>query len=112
MSGAIYSVRYSGPFSEGGAVLYIGDGIVAGMDASEIVYDGVYNTSPSGHLIGTVVLTAKMPSALVTGIVVPAGQSIEIAFDLPPDFASGAPRQFSVIGTTVPATFTKIRDIP
>jgi hypothetical protein len=106
-------MRYAGAAGQGGGALYIGKGIVAGVDVVGGIYDGSYSER-NGHLRGTVKLTAPTAGAhLVTGQSVPGGQSFELRFDLPPDFANGRPQTIvGVGGRPVQVTFEKLKDLP
>jgi hypothetical protein len=68
---------------------YFGDGIVAGVDAGGMKYEGTYRKNENGSLDGslTYVLPANVVS--VTGMNVAAGQQITIPLKLPADFLSG-----------------------
>ncbi|MGN6768492.1 MAG: hypothetical protein ACTHJQ_01395 [Rhizobiaceae bacterium] len=112
MPAALYLVKYHGGAGAGGAVLYIGNGVIAGADVAEARYDGSYTTDAAGALSGNVTLTAKVSAQLVTGATLPAGQSITIPFILPANFGNGQQFQFNVAGSNVPATFEKIIDLP
>lgn len=112
MTAALYLVKYHGVAAAGAAVLYIGNGIVAGMDTGELRYDGTYTTGLGGILGGNVTLKAKNPTNLVTGAILQAGQSVTVPFTLPANFGNGQQFQFNVAGSNVPATFEKIKDLP
>jgi hypothetical protein len=112
MNAGLYQLMYQGSFDRGGAVLYVGNGIIAGMDVGEIQYDGTYTTGPGGELVGDVALTATTNSSLVTGDTVLAGQSVSVPFTLPSSFANGQPFQFKIAGRSVSATFRKFKDLP
>jgi hypothetical protein len=60
----LYQVTFRGRFDEGGAVLFAGNGIIAGMDVGEVKYDGTYTTGSNGGLAGTVNLKATKTTQL------------------------------------------------
>lgn len=112
MSAALYAVKYHGVADSGGAVLYIGNGIITGMDVGEFKYDGSYSIPTSEKLAGTVQITASTDGTLVTGANMKAGQSIAVPFEIPGNFGNGQRLSFNVGGRDVAATFQKIRDLP
>lgn len=112
MAAGLYQVMYEGAFERGGAVLYIGNGIIAGMDVGEIFYDGTYKTEADETLAGNMALTATTNGALVTGNTILAGQSVSVPFVLPSSFANGQPFQFNIAGRAISATFRKLKDLP
>ena len=108
---ALYAMRYLGAVGVGIGAIYIGRGKMVGIDAAYGRYDGSY-TEQNGRLRGTVSLSIPGGGNLVTGQPLPAGQSIQIAFDLPSTFANGQAQTVSVAGRPVQVTFEKIGDIP
>jgi hypothetical protein len=110
---AFYIMRYAGTAGQGSGVLYIGRGLVVGVDVVGGKYEGSY-TEQRGHLVGTVKLTAPTPGVhLVTGQNVPGGQSFDLRFDLPPNFATGRPQTITGVGgLPVQVTFEKVKDLP
>lgn len=112
MAATIYQVKYQGTYEKGGAVLYVGNGIISGMDVGGLTYDGTYSSAAGGGLTGTVTLTATTTGQLVTGAVLQAGQSVSLPLSLPASFGNGQQFQFNVGGSPVNASFHKIRDLP
>jgi hypothetical protein len=110
---AFYLMRYVGTAGQGAGAIYIGKGIVVGVDVVGGKYDGSY-TEMGGRLKGRVTLTAPTSGAhLVTGQTVGGGQSFALEFDLPHDFANGRPQTIiGVGGRPVQVTFEKLRDLP
>ena len=110
---AFYLMRYVGTAGQGAGAIYIGKGIIVGVDVVGAKYDGSYSEK-SGRLKGEVRLTAPTSgSHLVTGQTVEGGQSFVLKFDLPPDFANGRPQVIiGVGGRPVQVTFEKIKDLP
>jgi hypothetical protein len=109
---AFYIIRYAGTSGQGNGVLYIGKGLVVGVDVAGAKYRGSYSER-SGHLHGTVKLTAPTAgSHLVTGQSVPGGQSFDLKFDLPTNFASGRPQTITGVGgQPVQVTFEKVSEL-
>ena len=109
---ALYVMRYTGAASIGAGVLYIGKGIVVGVDAADIRYRGTYTLS-DGRLRPDVIMTAAAGgSTLVTGATLAPGQTLRITADWPEDFANGTAQQISVGGRSVSVMFEKVGDIP
>jgi hypothetical protein len=110
---AFYLMRYAGTVGEGAAAIFIGKGIVVGVDVVGGKYDGSYEEK-NGRLKGVVKLTAPTAGAhLVTGQNVSGGQSFVLEFDLPPDFANGRPQTIvGVGGRPVQVIFEKLKDLP
>jgi hypothetical protein len=108
---ALYTMQYQGQVGSGGGAVYIGKGIVLGVDVTGARYNGSYTTTPAGRLQGTVTLTSS-GATLVTGQQVPAGTQIPITLDLPANFANGQFQQVLVSGGPVQVRFDKIGDIP
>jgi hypothetical protein len=110
---AFYLMRYVGTAGQGGGALYVGKGIVVGVDVMGGKYDGSY-TEKGGQMKGTVRLTAPTAGAhLVTGQNVAGGQSFDLHFDLPADFANGRPQIITGVGgQPVQVTFEKLKDLP
>ena len=109
---ALYVMRYVGESDTGAGALYIGKGIVVGVDTSNTRYRGTY-TQSAGRLRAEVAMTAVAGgSTLVTGITLGAGRSLQVTADWPEDFADGTAQQISVGGRQVSVIFEKIDDIP
>jgi hypothetical protein len=110
---AFYVMRYVGAAGQGGGAMFIGKGILAGVDVMGGKYEGKY-TEKSGRLKGTVKLTAPKPGIdLVTGQTVSGGESFNLQFELPSNFANGQPQTIvGVGGRPVQVTFEKIVDLP
>ena len=109
---ALYVMRYMGEFATGAGALYIGKGVVVGVDTGNIRYRGTY-TQSEGRLRAEVTMTAAAGgSTLVTGATLAAGQPLQITADWPEDFANGTAQQISVGGRQIPVMFEKVGDIP
>ena len=106
---ALYVMRYLGKSDTGAGALYIGKGIVLGVDTGGIRYRGIY-TQSEGRLRAKVTMTATGDSTLVTGAILPAGQLLQITADWPEDFADGTARQISIGGQQVSVMFEKVGD--
>jgi hypothetical protein len=107
---ALYQMRYQGVAGVGHGAIYIGKGIVAGVDLTGARYSGSY-VSQGSSLNGTVTLTSA-GGALVTGQTVPPGTKVVITFSLPTNFANGQFQTVTVGGRPAQVAFDKIADIP
>lgn len=109
---ALYAMRYLGQSGIGMGVIYIGKGVIVGVDVTNGRYSGTY-TEEGGRLKGTATLSAPPGGAiLVTGAQLPAGQSIPLIADWPANFADGSTQEITVTGHPVQVTFEKIGDVP
>jgi hypothetical protein len=104
-------MRYVGQADTGAGVLFIGKGVIVGADIGNMRYKGTYVES-GGRIKGTVVMSAPQGGMLVTGAAMPAGSTIQVTADWPPDFANGQAQQIIVAGRPVQVTFDKIGDVP
>ena len=91
--------------------MYIGRGIVLGLDTGEGLARGTYREE-GGRLKGSMTLTVRDDNVSPNGKVLKAGESTEIEIDLPPDFADGRTLQETIMGDTFDVVYTKLGDIP
>jgi hypothetical protein len=103
-------MRYSGVAGQGHGAIYIGKQRLVGGDVTGARYEGTY-TSQGAVLVGSATLTSA-GATLVTGLPVPPGTKVQIAFSLPASFANGQFQTVSVGGKPVQVAFDKIGDIP
>ena len=109
---ALYAMRYLGQSGVGMGAIYIGRGVIIGVDVANGRYSGTY-TEEGGRLKGNARLSAPPGGAiLVTGAQLPEGQAIPLQVDWPANFADGSAQTISVQGMPVQVTFEKIGDIP
>jgi hypothetical protein len=108
---ALYRLNYTGSHSEGFAVVYIGRGLILGMDEGKGHLRGTY-VEEAGRLKGAITGTATEANRLASGQFMQAGESTEITIDWSSDFATGSPQPSYVMGDLVEVTFEKIGDIP
>ncbi|MFN4311709.1 MAG: hypothetical protein ACK4FK_14085 [Ferrovibrio sp.] len=109
---ALYAMRYLGQTGVGMGSVYIGKGVIVGVDVANGRYHGTYKEE-NGRVKATLTLSAPPGGAvLVTGQQLPAGQAIPLTADWPANFANGAAQTVSVMGNPVQVTFEKIGDVP
>ncbi len=109
---ALYAMRYLGQSGVGMGTLYIGKGVIVGVDVTNGRYSGTY-TEEGGRMKATGTLSAPPGGAtLVTGDQLPAGQSVPLTADWPANFADGSAQEIMVMGRPVQVTFEKIGDVP
>ncbi|MCH9054141.1 MAG: hypothetical protein IIA72_24390 [Proteobacteria bacterium] len=109
---ALYAMRYLGQSDVGMGTLYIGRGVIVGVDVANGRYSGTY-TEEGGRMKATATLSAPPGGAtLVTGDQLPAGQSVPLTADWPANFADGSAQEIMVMGRPVQVTFEKIGDVP
>jgi len=107
---ALYQMRYQGVAGNGHGAMYVGKGVVVGIDISGARYNGTYTLSGT-TINGTAILTSA-GGALVTGQDLPAGGTVPITFSLPAGFDDGQYHQVIGGGKRVGVSFNKIGDIP
>lgn len=112
MAAGFFVAHFRDADDTGGIGLYIGNGIIVGVDNGLVRYDGQYNQLPDGSLEGVVHLRARQPTQLITGDILQPGFAAPISFRLPPNFASGQIFQFNLGGHLVATKFEKLRDLP
>ena len=108
---ALYLMRYVGQTGTGTGVMFIGKGVVVGVDAGGNRYDGSY-TESAGRIIGKVTMSVQPGTVLVTGQVVPQAVFFELRIDWPSNFADGKPQQVRIAGRPAAVLFEKLKDIP
>jgi len=109
---ALYIMRYLGADGVSFGSIYIGKGIFTGVDVANGRYNGTY-TEAGGQMTGQGVLSAPPGGAtLVTGDVLPEGQTTPLQMNWPANFADGSPQSVSIMGNNVQVTFEKVGDIP
>ena len=107
---ALYQMRYKGVSGVGHGSVYIGKGLILGIDITGARYHGSY-ANQGQNLAGSTTLTSA-GGTLVTGQPVPAGTKVQITFSLPPTFDNGQFQKITVGGQPVEVAFDKIGDIP
>src|SRR5829696_4202460 len=94
---ALYIMRYIGGTGAGAGCLYIGKGIVTGVDMTETRFDGSYSHN-NGRLMAKVVMSVPADSTLVTGLRIDRPQQFNLVADWPQNFADGNAQEIKVDG--------------
>jgi hypothetical protein len=85
----IYAARMSAVEGEGLAILVFLDGLITGVDASEVKFDGSYLPMADGSVSGSVTVVAPAGGTLIQGVSTgPSGLTYTVDFRLPKDFES------------------------
>jgi hypothetical protein len=108
---ALYRMTYTGSHGEGFAVVYIGQGLILGMDQPGSRIHGTY-TEDGGRLRGSMTLTGDTEGHTVGGQIMKAGQSAEMEVDWDHDFAAGRRQQITLLGEPLQIVLQKIGNIP
>jgi hypothetical protein len=111
--GAFYIMKYFGKAGAGGGTLYIGNGIVVGIDIQGAKLDGTYRLIDD-RMRGVVKMTSPASTlTLVTGQTLPPSTVIELSFDFPAhNFADGRPYPMTGYGgEQLMVAFEKVRDL-
>ncbi len=108
---ALYRMTYTGSHDEGFAVVYIGQGLILGMDMDGSHIHGIY-TEQDGRLRGSMTLTGADEGITAGGQIMQAGESAEMEIDWSADFEAAGPHQVILLGDPLQILFQKIGDIP
>lgn len=113
MGKSLYVAYFSGIAGQSLGLFYIGDGLLVGIDAGTVQYDGSYATEADGTMRGMVEYVLPAGTASITGApsgAIPARASVNLT--LPPNFADGQVITIETPLGPVNARFEKIKDIP
>ena len=113
MAKALYVAYFTGVAGQSIGLLYIGDGMLVGVDVATMQYEGCYQTKRDGSLEGVVEYVLPAGAALITGA--PAGIAptrVSVQLTLPADFADGRVITIETPLGPVNAKFEKVKDIP
>lgn len=111
MTPGLYLMKYHSGVNIGGGAMYIGHGIVSGVDIGEMRYSGNY-TVDGEFVIVSAKMTATIGVELVTGASLPAGTTLDVSAQWPLTFADGKPVAINVMGFPVQVSFEKVSDLP
>jgi hypothetical protein len=109
----LYIMKYFGKAGAGGGTVYIGKGVIVGIDILGGKIDGTYEVT-GDRMKGVVRITApKGGSTLVTGQTLPSGAQFSLRFVLPASsFADGTPQMLEGYGgEPLQVVFEKVRDL-
>jgi hypothetical protein len=112
MAKALYVAYLTGTAGQSIGLFYIGDGLIAGVDAGGMLYDGTYLTAADGSLDGAVNYVLPAGLASITGA--PAGATpipVSVRLNLPPDFHSGRTIAIETPTGPVNARFEKMKEL-
>jgi hypothetical protein len=108
-----YTMKYFGKAGAGGGTVYIGKGVVVGIDIQGAKIDGTYEVT-GDRIKGVARITVpKEGSTLVTGQTLPGGAEFSLRFDFPASsFADGTPQILEGYGgESLEVVFEKVRDL-
>lgn len=108
---AIYQMTYVGAAGDGGGVMYIGDGVIAGADFGNGRYRGTFAES-GGRLNLEAVMSLPAGTHLVTGATFSQPTDVPLTASWPLDFGNGQTLTISVAGRPVQVKFSKVMDLP
>jgi hypothetical protein len=111
---AFYIMKYAGHAGVGGGTLYIGKGVIVGVDVQGAKLEGNYSVI-NGRMRGTVRITAPPQGAtLVTGQKLPGNFPFDLNFDFPAaTFDDGTPQpMIGLDQQRLQVIFEKVRDLP
>jgi len=108
---ALYVVHFRGMVGRGSAAIYIGRGVILGVDADLNRFKGQYFPENGALRIG-LTITATEESCLVTGDLLKRGDFVSVEGFLSEDFEEGEFYEMRVAGKPVHIVFEKIGNIP
>lgn len=108
---ALYAVQFRGLSGGGRGSIYVGHGILSGVDVTGGTYDGSYVVN-EGRLYGTATMRALGNSRMVTGQGLGDGETLPIRFELPLAIDERTDYAITVGGQPVRIRLTKVRDLP
>ena len=112
MDKALYVAYLTGAASQTMALVYIGGGIIAGVDIGTMRYDGSYAVNPDGSLEGTLEYVIAAGTTLITGASPSTPTKVPMRLHLPANFADGRVITFETPFGKVNARFEKLKDLP
>jgi hypothetical protein len=113
MAKALYVAYLTGVAGQSIGLFYIGDGIIAGVDAGTMQYNGAYVANKDGSMEGAVEYVIPGGTPLITGApasLTPTRVTVKLA--LPKGFDDGRVVAIETPLGPVNAKFEKLRDIP
>jgi hypothetical protein len=107
--GTFYAMRYSSDRTENSGVgaLYLGNGILVGMDSNGGRYHGTYKEL-NGRIMGSAMLSFPNGGTTVTGLPMKPGWKAPLATNWPADLGNGQPLNIDLMQDQVEVTFEKI----
>jgi len=95
--------------ASGVGAIYIGEGIILGMDQNGGRYHGTY-VQRGDRIMGSALLTFPQGGTLVTGIKMLPGWKVVLATNWPADLANAGELELDVMQDMVHVSFEKIGD--
>ena len=112
MDKSLYIAYLSGAVGSNVALYYIGNGVIAGVDAGGMKYDGAYRIEDDGSYNGNLIYVIPRGVLLITGQQTTEEQKIELPFLLPNKFWDGQIVRFDSPMGPVNAKFEKLKKLP
>ena len=113
MNRALYAAYATGVAGSSMLILYIGDGIIAGMDIGTGRYDGTFAEKPDGGIHGIINFTIAPGRPMITGGVAPPDMPpVAVPFDFPKGFDEGNVVSMQTPFGPLNLRFEKVRDLP
>jgi hypothetical protein len=111
--GTLYAMTFSSeppkPPASGVGAIYIGEGIILGMDQNGGRYHGTY-VQRGDRIMGNALLTFPQGGTLVTGLKMKPGWKVVLATNWPADLANAGQLELDVMQDMVQVSFEKIGD--
>jgi hypothetical protein len=111
---ALYIGYMAGHAGNAIGLFYIGDGLIYGIDAGLVRYEGRYlQKNKNSSLVGTIEMIFPEGSQLITGPAIGDKPGrIAIQLELGPDFANGDIVRIETPYGPVNSRFEKVHDVP
>lgn len=108
---ALYLMEYGAGAGHTVGVLYIGRGLILGLDVRMVRYEGTYDEDRP-TIAARITLTGGIPgTTLVTGYPLEPGRSLQVDIEWPHDLEDG-PQEVFVHRASATVQLEKIGDLP
>ena len=106
----IYSVYLTGSSGVSLGLFYFKEGIIAGADIAGMLYDGTFEITPDGYVVGNVKYVVPLGHSMITGFTA-SNEPIELTspLKLPIDFTGDHVHRIETPSGPVNAKFKKVR---
>jgi hypothetical protein len=115
MRNGMYLIHFAGSAGQGYATLTLVDGVAYGFDEAGALYDGTVTAAPEGNGLAIVDVKVRMPPnvpSVVGGVARPFEWILPVKAKLNLQMDSGHAMVETGLGPTIPAQFTRMRDLP